>query len=94
MHTLGCLLTFIITLVIALLVAVRQILSRFFGIFRGMDPQQQQNDNSFGGQGNRKNTKKKERKQQKNGGKQKIFEDNEGEYIDFEEIPAKPDKNN
>lgn len=94
MHTLGCLLTFIIALVIAVLVAVRQIISRFFGIFRKMDPRQQQNSNPFGGQGNRRSTQREERQQQKAGGKQKLFDDNEGEYIDFEEIPEKPDKDN
>jgi hypothetical protein len=96
MHTIGCLLTFIIALFIAVLVAVRQIISRFFGIFRKMDPHQQQNDNPFGGQNNSSNTQNREQKQQQqhSGGKQKLFDDNEGEYIDFEEIREKPDQRN
>lgn len=93
MHTIGCLLTFIFALVIVVLVLVRQIISRFFGIFRKMDPRQQQNDNPFGKQNS--NSRTQNREQQKHSeGKQKLFEDNEGEYVDFEEIREKPDQKN
>lgn len=91
MHTIGCLLTFIFALVIAVLVLVRQIISRFFGIFRKMDPRQQQNDTPFGGQSQKRTQQKK---QEHTEGKQKLFDDNEGEYIDFEEIREKPGQKN
>lgn len=93
MHTIGCLLTFIFALVIAVLVLVRQIISRFFGIFRKMDPRQQQNDNPFGKQNSNSRTQNREQ-QKPSEGKQKLFEDNEGEYVDFEEIREKPDQKN
>lgn len=93
MQTIGCLLTFIFALVIAVLVAVRQIITRFFGVFRKMDPRQQQNDNPFGGQSNSRAQNRK-KKQKSPEGKQKLFDDNEGEYIDFEEIREKPDQRN
>lgn len=93
MQTIGCLLTFIIALIIAVLVAVRQIITRFFGVFRKMDPRQQQNDNPFGGQNNSR-TQNRKKKQKSPEGKQKLFDDNEGEYIDFEEIREKPDQRN
>lgn len=93
MQTIGCLLTFIIALIIAVLVAVRQIITRFFGVFRKMDPRQQQNDNPFGGKSN-SHTQNRKKKQKSPEGKQKLFDDNEGEYIDFEEIREKPDQRN
>lgn len=93
MQTIGCLLTFIFALVIAVLVAVRQIITRFFGVFRKMDPRQQQKDNPFGGQSNSR-TQNRKKKQKSPEGKQKLFDDNEGEYIDFEEIREKPDQRN
>lgn len=94
MQTIGCLLTFIIALVITVLVAVRQIITRFFGVFRKMDPRQQQNDNPFGGQSNSSRTQNRKKKQKSPEGKQKLFDDNEGEYIEFEEIREKPDQKN
>lgn len=97
MQAIGCLLTFFITLIIAVLIGLLQVANRFFGIFRRMNPNQQNREyDSFGQKGNtnRSSTQKKDKKKNSQSGKQKLFDDNEGEYIDYVEIKDSPENRN
>lgn len=86
MQTLGCLTTFFFAVIIAVLVAVLNIFRALFAIknrFKRNDSSQRSSSEERRGQAQENNAGTK----RSNGHRQKIFEDGEGEYVDFEELP-------
>ena len=87
MHLLGCLFTFVFIIVIAAFVMVRNVLSTFLG---GLNRGRKRAQDFFGGEPtNDKRTATGENiraETRKESAKGKIISDDEGEYVDFEEI--------
>lgn len=84
--TLGCLLTFILSVVLAVIVGAGIVLNRMFGIFR--------RKNFSNNADNRSQNQTQEETNQyestpQNDGKHRLFDDAEGEYVDYEEIEKK-----
>lgn len=85
MHLLGCLLTFFLILFITAYVFLRNLFFTFFGgsnRFRG------QTQNNYGKtyRNEPHTTDNKRSETNRKATKEKVINDNEGEYIDFEEI--------
>lgn len=88
---LGCLLTFVFTLIFAIIVFVVQIASRFREILKQFGFGPQKNYNTGGNQNNTSSSRSQNDSEQQSHNAQgkkheKVFTDDEGEYIDFKEI--------
>ncbi len=88
MGPLGCIFVFFIALILAVLVAVSNIVKALFGFTRGMNPfgtdsRTQDRQTYASDAGSRSSDTGKN---QSSSSKSKIFDDNEGEYVDYEEI--------
>lgn len=90
MYPLGCLLA-ILGIVLALGLSLLNIVRTLLGFppkarwFTGGSEQRQQRQNHTSGQ-SRQSADSRRKKSQKATGKPKVFDDNEGEYVDYEEV--------
>lgn len=90
MQALGCLTTLLFGFVIAVLVAIINILRTVFVIkkkFTGYASSNQKKASNHGASGNSRDGRGGNGDNKANNGHQKVFEDGEGDYVDFEELP-------
>ncbi len=87
MHILGCLGIFFIAIVVAILVAVKNILTLLFNP-GGASSARRRTQNTSGNyrQSHSQSQQSTRHTQDESPRKSKVFEDNEGEYVDFEEV--------
>lgn len=88
MQALGCLTTLIFGIVIAVIIAIINILRTVFSIkkkFSGSSSTKQ--SSSYGGFGRNTNEQTQNESKNQSNGHHKVFEDGEGDYVDFEELP-------
>lgn len=82
----GCLLTFLVAFIITIIVAVGNVLRTLFKIKRKFESNQEGFSNQDKSQHQQNSNNKKHSSSSSNTNKDKLFGDNEGEYVDYEEI--------
>lgn len=83
----GCLLTFLVAFIITIIVAVGNVLRTLFKIKRKFESSQEEfSTNQNKAQNQQNSNYKKNSSASSNTNKDKVFGDNEGEYVDYEEI--------
>lgn len=90
MQALGCLTTLLFGIVIAVLVAIINILRTVFAIkkrFTGNTSSNQGKTSNRGTSGRSQDEPGGKQTGKKANGRQRVFEDGEGDYVDFEELP-------
>lgn len=90
MQALGCLTTLLFGFVIAVLVAIINILRTVFAVkkkFAGRASSNQKKASNHDASGNSRDGRGGNGANKANNGHQKVFEDGEGDYVDFEELP-------